>query len=100
MTDKKLDERLEDLASQIELRISELKKRGEFTELHKEAVEKLKAKHSALREKFDDTFATGDLWEALKQELKLDLDSLIDSFRHWEGRLDDEEMRNGFKRRG
>lgn len=92
---KALDARLTDLSRRIDARIREFDARGGLSVSQDEFVRNLKQRHDSLRARLEAEVRDGAGWEALKDELALDLNSLIADFRDWEARLDAGVMKTG-----
>ena len=87
-----LRERLEVLSRALETRARDLETGGNFSHRHGAFVDALRARHDAYRQKLESAVNQGAAWEALKSEVELDINALIQEFADWERALDAEAM--------
>ena len=97
VTTPELTERLADLAGRIEARITDLRERGEFSDVHAAAFADIRAKRAALEERMEEAVAAGEAGRATLIELRRDVDALVDGFEEAVFAIDarGERARNG-----
>lgn len=80
MTEPKLSDRLTDLGASIDARIAELRRSGEFADVHAAAFADVEARRTNLEARMQSLVATGNLGGAASLELSRDVDALVDGF--------------------
>lgn len=94
MIDKELSKKLADLGERIETRIAEMKKNGEFSDVHANAFADIEAKRASLEGRMESLVATGNVGGAATLELSRDVDALVDGFENAVFSIDAEAQRS------
>lgn len=80
MIDRHLSDKLADLGRRIEARIADLKRSGEFADVHADAFAEIEGRRAALEGRMESLVATGNVGGAAALELSRDVDALVDGF--------------------
>lgn len=80
MTDRDLSKALADLGARIDARIDEMKRCGEFRDVHAAAFADVEARRTRLETRMENLVASGDYAGAAGLELRRDVDALVDGF--------------------
>lgn len=95
MTDRELSEKLADLGARIDARFTDLKERGEFSDVHARAFAEIRSRRDALEERMEKLVAGGALGGAAAVEFSRDVDALTDGFESAVFAIDAQAVRAG-----
>ena len=88
-----LERKLAELSDRLHARKQELRKFGEFVDIHQSLLTEIQQRSDALTSRVKETEAAGSVWELVKAEFARDFGSLYDDFLQIEDRLDSEAMK-------
>ena len=88
-----LKSRLDELSTRLSAREAELRKSGEFSDVHRAVLTEIKQHSDALRRRVEDAESGGSAWELIRTEFARDFGSLYDDLLQLEERLDSEAMK-------
>ena len=89
-----LEGKLHELSERLQARDAELRKSGEFSDIHRALLAKIQRRSDSLRRRVKETEAAGSSWDLVKAEFARDFSSLYDDLLQLEDRLDSDAMKN------
>lgn len=79
--------RIEDVGRQAHARLNQFHDHGEFSDTHREFLEKLKRQRQEIEAKIDAALKKGMSWEVIKLEFQRDFTGMMAELLLWEERL-------------
>lgn len=89
-----LRDRLAELQRAVDTKLKTLNERGELSSAHEAYAGDLKQRQAALHQKLEKAVHDHSTWEAMKDEIQLDVSALFSEFRGWEEQLDTDATKN------
>jgi hypothetical protein len=88
-----LRDKLDAFSHRLNARVSEFKKRGEFSDTQQPIADGIRKRRKAIRAKLNAAIRKGAMWDSIKYEFERDFNALSEEFLQWEERLDADAMK-------